>query len=380
MIVQTIDKGARVEHRLYRLTFHVHLNNDVIMGKQELRRTSILSHTTLMFRQRVARITATLVGLRQIETGLLTETPLGTLIPIYTGSAVVGNFLTFRTLTYTSSRTSLTCELTVEERTAFGGAHRLFISVILTVLPSVAHLRLRYTFRLPAGRAHRAQELVIRTRYTGAVGLVGSVYTVPITVTMVGDRDTQRVGALELAHVTRGEVALLLVTIVATVVVVITLQLGVDALLSVGAPELVEVTRQPGGRRTALFVLPVSTVVVAVAAFVLRDANAVRRVALEVPRRALPEITVSLIGAIDTVDDFITAEMLREAVGLVPDVLLTRQLPLFTFGGRTSLLLILPLVTVFMKVAHPQGGYAFAVQTSELTGRALCGRNCYALR
>lgn len=364
------------------MAFNVHLDDHIVMRKQQLRRSPVLRNAALVFGQGVACVAAALVGLRQVETGLLAEAPLRTLVAINAGSTIVGHFLTLGTLADSSCWTSLTFELTVEERTALCRANRVFVGVVLAVFPPVAHLRLGNALGLGARRAERTEELVVRTRDAGAVGLVRSVDTVAVPVAMVGHGDAQGIGALELADVTRREIAVLLIAVVGTVVVVVALELRIDALHAVGAPELVQLTRESRVQtlgRTVFLVASVSTVVIAVAFLLLGDADAVRRVALEIAGRTFAEITVSLIRAVNAVDYFITAVMLGKAVRLVPDVLLAGQLSWLTLGGRTSLLLVLALVTVLVEVAHPQGGDASPVQTSELTRWAAGGGDGDAL-
>lgn len=74
---------------------------------------------------------------------------------------------------------------------------------------------------------------------------------------------------------------------------IVALQLAVDTLLSVRAAELIEIARQTRVRtrgRAVLLVPLIATVEVTVALLLLWDADAVRRLALEVPRRAFAEI------------------------------------------------------------------------------------------
>lgn len=74
---------------------------------------------------------------------------------------------------------------------------------------------------------------------------------------------------------------------------IVALQLAVDTLLSVRAAELIEIARQTRVRtrgRAVLLVSLIATVEVTVALLLLWDADAVRWLALEVPRRAFAEI------------------------------------------------------------------------------------------
>jgi len=113
------------------------------------------------------------------------------------------------------------------------------------------------------------QELVLRTRNGGAVGLVSAIHTVPVTITVVGQRDTEGVGTSELAPVTSGEIAALFITVVPAVVAMVTLEEGLYAASPVSAAELRDAAGHPVVLPAVLLISPIAAVQVAITVLLL---------------------------------------------------------------------------------------------------------------
>jgi len=289
------------------------------------------------------------------------DVPFFALVPIYARARIVGHLLADWAIAGATLKGRPARELAAKRGTQRIRAGVLLISAILTIPFPITELALVYALRCSPIPTLWTVELIIRARNGRTVLLVRTIRAVLVSVAAPPRRDAQSVVAPELARVAWREIAVFLIRSVRTLGPVVALLILLNAFLSVLASELGQLARHP---LAALFVRLISTVEVAVALFLLRDEQTVLpplNFALVVLVVLLPIVAVLFVAFVVAVNFLVTPIVWWDAVGRVPLVRTTRELPRLTIGRRAIRVFIFPIFTVLVVVAHPSLGNTLAV-------------------